>query len=161
MLKKIIAYEDLTFFKKSLDREKNKVLVGGCFDILHYGHIKFLQEAKKRGEYLILILEDDKFIRKKKKREPIHNQSQRAEILSNLITVDLIIKIPYGFTKDSYDKIVKLIKPSVIAVTENDKQIENKKKQAIENNAKLIVVSPLLKNFSSKKIIKHATIFSD
>lgn len=161
MLKKIIAFEDLTFFKKNLDQVKNKVLVGGCFDILHYGHITFLQEAKKRGEYLILLLEDDEFIRKRKKREPIHNQSQRAEILSNLVTVDLIIKIPYGFTKEDYDRIVRLIKPSVIAVSENDVQMENKKNQAIENGARLITVSPLFKNFSSKKIIKYASIFSD
>jgi FAD synthetase len=161
MLKKIIAFADLAFFKKNLDQVKNKVLVGGCFDILHYGHITFLKEAKKRGKYLILLLEDDEFIRNKKKREPIHNQSQRAEILSDLVMVDLIIKIPYGFTKKDYDKIVRLIKPSVIAVTENDVQMESKKKQAIENDAKLIIVSPLFKNFSSKKIIQYASIFSD
>lgn len=161
MLKKIIVFDDLAFFNKNLDQIKNKVLVGGCFDILHYGHITFLQEAKKRGKYLILLLEDDEFIRKKKKREPIHNQSQRAEILSNLVTVDLIIKIPYGFTKEDYDKIVRLIKPSVIAVSENDIQMKNKRNQAFKVGARLIIVSHLIKNFSSKKIIKYASIFSD
>ena len=42
--------------------EKKTVLVGGCFDILHIGHVRFLQAAKKQGDILIVVLESDEFI---------------------------------------------------------------------------------------------------
>ena len=70
---------------------KKTVLVGGCFDILHYGHLRFLSQAKEKGEMLIVALESDTFIRKIKNKKPIHTQEQRAEILAHLNLVDMII----------------------------------------------------------------------
>jgi len=71
---------------------KKKVLVGGCFDILHYGHIHFLKNARALGDYLVIALESDKNIKRiKGSFRPIHDQDKRREILESLNFVDEVI----------------------------------------------------------------------
>lgn len=149
---KIISFEALKK-NKLLVKGKKTVLVGGCFDLIHYGHLQFLKKAKEVGDYLIVALESDEFIKKKKKRDPIHSQGQRAEILASLDMVDLVILLPLFSSDQEYFDMVKTVEPKVIAVTEGDPQIENKRKQAKEIKAILKTVSPLFKNFSTNKII--------
>ena len=61
------------------------VLAGGCFDLLHIGHIIFIEEANKHGDCLILMLESDETITKNKgNNRPINSQEDRAKILSAL-----------------------------------------------------------------------------
>ncbi len=131
---------------------KNIVLVGGCFDILHFGHIEFLKNAKEAGDYLIVALEPDESISNYKHRTPTHNQSERADILSALRFVDHLVLLPVlkGFV--DYNQLVKNIKPQVIAVTADDPQIANKQKQANSVGAIVKVVAPRIGNFSSTKI---------
>lgn len=148
-MKKIVLLRDF----RQITREK-KVLVGGCFDLLHYGHLTFLRNAKKVGDFLIVALESDQFIKNNKERDPIHNQDQRAEILAALDFVDSVIKLPLLKSNQEYFDLIKLIKPKVIAVTEGDPQLTNKEKQAKEIGAKVMIVTNLLKDFSSQKIIK-------
>lgn len=142
-------------------QKKKAVLVGGCFDLFHFGHLKFLQSAKKQGDYLIILLESDQFIKVKKRKIPVHSQKERAEILSVINFVNLIILLPYLKSGNEYFQLVKKIKPNIIAVTEGDNIIEVKKSQAEKINAQLKVVTPLIKKFSSSKIINYETIFSD
>lgn len=133
---------------------KKIVLVGGCFDLFHFGHLQFLKEAKKQGNYLIVAIDPDDFIREKKGREPVHSQQQRAEILKGLKFVDEVICLPYLKTYEDYLALVQKIKPAVIAVTKNDPQFKNKQKQAAAVGAKVKVVTPLLSGFSSSQILK-------
>lgn len=133
---------------------KKVVLVGGCFDLFHFGHLEFLKAAKKQGNYLVVAIDPDEFIRDKKGREPVHTQKQRAQILKSLKFVDKVICLPYLKTYEDYLFLVTKIKPSVIAVTKNDPQLKNKQKQAKTIGAKVKVVTPLLKNFSSTQILK-------
>jgi len=134
--------------------DKNIVLVGGCFDLFHYGHLIFLDEAKKQGDFLIVALESDDFIKKYKKRVPIHQQNQRAEILSAIDYVDVIIKLPLFTSDGDYDKLVKLIRPSVIATSFGDPLIEKKKEQAESVKGKVKVIKKFVKNLSTRKIIQ-------
>lgn len=152
-MNQIFSLEEL---KKNISEisEKKIVLIGGCFDLFHFGHLTFLRKAKKKGDFLIVALESDEFIKKYKKRDPIHLQEQRAEILASINYVDLVVKLPLLKSDKEYFNLVRMIKPSVIAVTEGDKQLENKKKQAKLVGAKIKVVSSLVKNLSSKEIIK-------
>ena len=154
---KIIERNNLKSYRKYWQSKKS-VLVGGCFDFFHYGHLKFLQKAKKQGEVLIIILESDEFIKKNKKRKPVHNQRQRAEILSSLTIVDFVILIPYFSTDEDYFELVKNINPSTIAVTNGDRQLVNKKQQAELIGSRVVVVNSLLPGFSSRKIIKTFNI---
>ena len=138
--------------KISLPSEKQIVLVGGCFDILHFGHIQFLQRAKESGNYLIVALEPDETITLYKKRSPTHTQKERAHNLLALRYVDCIIELPILHGFDDYLQLVRDINPHVIAVTNGDPQISNKQKQADAIQAKLIIVTERIEPFSSSAI---------
>lgn len=132
---------------------KKTVLVGGCFDLLHYGHYTFLKKAKECGDYLIVAVESDEFILEHKKRRPVHTQKERVKILSELKCVDAVIPMSYLSSDSEYATFVKKIKPDIIAVTEGDPQTENKKKQAAQVGGEVRIVTPLMGDFSSQKII--------
>ncbi|MFA6080987.1 MAG: adenylyltransferase/cytidyltransferase family protein [Patescibacteria group bacterium] len=149
----IIQYEDLAD-KKQVFRNRKTVLVGGCFDLIHYGHLKFLEAAKKKGDFLIIALESDEFIKNYKRKLQVHHQYERAEILANMNMVDVIILLPYFHTNEEYFELVKKISPSIIAVTEGDKQLANKRKQAKLVRAEVKVVVANLSNFATRNIAK-------
>lgn len=131
-----------------------KVLVGGCFDLIHYGHIVFLKEAKKQGDYLIVALESDENVKRHKgENRPIHTQKERAEMLKSLRMVDEVLELPTMKGDKDYFDLVKKIKPAVVAVTENDPQIENKKKQIELIGGKLVVVTPRLEPHSTSRLL--------
>lgn len=138
--------------------EKKSVLVGGCFDLLHYGHLKFLERAKALGDVLSIALEPDAKILNSKKRMPIHSQKQRAEILSHLQCVDEIILLPLMHGFDDYLQLVQSLQPQYLAITAHDPQKMNKQKQAEIIGAEIVTVIDLMEEFSSSKLIAE---FSD
>lgn len=120
---------------------KNKVLVGGCFDLLHFGHIDFLRQAKGLGDHLVVALESDENVRKTKgESRPIHPQSQRKEMLAALLHVDEVIELPPMNTDGEYVALVKQIAPSVIATTEGDPILAKKERHAESVGARLVVI---------------------
>src|SRR3989344_8872455 len=92
-MNRIIKPEDsIKISKEFREQGKRIVLVGGCFDILHLGHIKFLESAKKLGDCLFVLLENDESVlRLKGKDRPINNQTERAQDLSSLSIVDYVV----------------------------------------------------------------------
>ncbi|MCR4326911.1 MAG: adenylyltransferase/cytidyltransferase family protein, partial [Candidatus Roizmanbacteria bacterium] len=98
---------------RSVVGSKKMVLVGGCFDVLHYGHIMFLQKARAEGEALVVALESDWFIATKKKRKPVHTQGMRKKILMALRSVDAVISLPPMKHDADYEKLVQTLKPHV------------------------------------------------
>lgn len=130
------------------------VLVGGCFDLLHPGHIIFLEKAKKAGDFLIVFLESDESVRRKKgEGRPIQSQTDRAKVLSSLKSVDLVITIP-PLEDLGYDDLVKTIRPDIIATTSGDSGIKHKKRQAQMVGAKLICVTSKIGGYSTTNIIQ-------
>lgn len=140
-------------------KKKNKiVLVGGCFDVLHLGHVIFLEKAKKLGDKLVVLLESDENIKKiKGNNRPINNQENRAKMLMNLRMVDQVIKLSGIKTDDEYIVLIKKIKPSIIAVTDGDKRIWQKKEQAKLVGAKLVKVTKLIPHQSTSRVIEIIT----
>lgn len=136
-------------------RPSASVLVGGCFDILHYGHLQFLTAAKKLSDHLMIALEPDEKITRSKGRAAIHTQRQRAEILASLSIVDEIILLPSMQTYEEYFKLVSYLKPAFIAITKGDPQLNNKWKQAEAIGAEVIIVSDHLNALSSSKIFSE------
>jgi len=130
------------------------VLTGGCFDILHVGHVRFLSEAKKMGEYLVVLLENDKNVKKLKgKNRPVFIQKERAEMLSALGSVDLVVLLPTMEDDSDYLNLMMRIKPDIIAVTENDPHIKKKRGQAKQIGGELKVI-PSIKTLSTSKLAK-------
>ena len=130
------------------------VLTGGCFDILHIGHVRFLSEARKMGDYLMLLLESDENVKKLKgKNKPVFTQKERAEVLSSLRIVDLIVLLPVMENDNDYLNLVTEIKPDVIAVTEGDPLVYKKRLQAKKVGAESKII-PVTKTFSTSKLAK-------
>ena len=130
------------------------VLVGGCFDILHFGHIAFLKHAKALGDYLIVALESDETVQKlKNEHRPIHTQAQRKQMLEALSYVDEVMELPPMTTDQEYFDLVKKLAPAVIAVTEGDPIVEKKKQQAEAIGAQLVVI-PKIHTPSTSQLAK-------
>lgn len=139
-------------------RKQNKTIVvaGGFFDILHIGHIKFLENSKKHGDYLFVLLEDDYKARKVKGADrPINSQQNRAKILSSLQSVDYVILLKNMKNNVGYDKIVIQMRPNVLAATYGDPYIKHKERQAKLINGKVVCVTERIYNHSTTKLTKH------
>jgi len=91
---------------------KKIVLAGGVFDIIHPGHIHTLNAAKALGDVLVVAIATDKTAQKMKKRQPLHNQELRCELVSCLSMVDKAI---VGHEDDIFET-VKAIKPDIIVL---------------------------------------------
>lgn len=141
--------------------QKRIALVGGCFDIFHYGHLHFLREAKREGDVLVVLLESDEFIRLRKRKEPFHTQNQRAEILAELKVVDYIVLLPFLKNPDKeYGEIVEVLKPTIIPITKGDIHHDKKMLLAKRVGARLIEINQL-ESFSSSQITTYASILRD
>ncbi len=88
------------------------VLAGGVFDIIHPGHIHTLNEAKALGDILVVVVATDNTSVKMKKRNPLHTQEQRQELVNSLSMVDLCL---IGQENDIF-KTVNHVKPQIIAL---------------------------------------------
>ena len=98
--------------KEIQDSNSKIVLAGGVFDIIHPGHIHTLNEAKKLGDVLVVVVATDKTAIKMKKRKPLHNAELRQELVSSLNMVDLCI---IGDEENIF-KTVAIVKPQIIAL---------------------------------------------
>ena len=105
----IIPFESLSESISSL-QEKHMVLVGGCFDLLHYGHISFLIEAKKQGDVLIVGINSDKSVREYKgPNRPINPEEARSGVVAALEVVDYV----FLFDDTIPNRWLELINPQV------------------------------------------------
>lgn len=142
--------------EKTLPTKSNReaVLVGGCFDVLHFGHIEFLKYAKLEGNYLIVALESDENVKRRKgENRPIHTQEQRKTMITALSFVDEVVLLP-TMTKDSdYEEFVEKIHPEVIAVTEGDPYLMHKQRQAALIGATVIEI-PKIHTPSTSQLAK-------
>ena len=91
---------------------KRIVFTNGCFDILHVGHVRYLKEAKALGDILILGLNSDSSVKSLKgSNRPINNESDRAEVLSALKSIDYVVI----FDEKTAENIVGEVKPDIYA----------------------------------------------
>lgn len=151
---KIVSLQEITSIINSFRKNNSIVLAGGCFDILHIGHIIFLKEAKKMGNLLLVLLESDEKVRKLKgSNRPYFSQEDRAEVLASINAVDYVILLPLLDTDKDYNNLILQIKPKIIAVTTNDPLISKKKKQAKMVGGEIRII-PYLATLSSSKLAK-------
>jgi len=152
-MKKILNIKEAIEIAKKL-KAKNKTIVaaGGFFDILHPGHIKFLEKSKKYGDYLFVLLEEDsKATKEKGIQRPINPQKNRAEILSTFQSVNYIVLLKNMTNDHLYDNIMIKIQPNVIATTFGDPNVRHKKRQAKLIKAKVAYVMKRIGNYSTTK----------
>jgi D-beta-D-heptose 7-phosphate kinase / D-beta-D-heptose 1-phosphate adenosyltransferase len=130
-------------------RAKNKKIIftNGCFDILHLGHIKYLESAKSLGDILILGLNSDKSVKSLKGNgRPINSQTDRAYILAALEVVDYVVI----FDEDTPYNLIQMIKPDTLV-----KGGDYKGKTVVgEDIVKNLVLLEFIKGKSSTKILE-------
>lgn len=98
------------FVAKLRKSGKSVVTTNGCFDILHVGHVRYLQKTKSFADYSLVLLNSDKSVKSiKGPTRPINNENDRAEILCALSCVDYVVM----FDEDSPRNLLDEIKPDV------------------------------------------------
>lgn len=91
-------------------QNKKVVFTNGCFDILHVGHLRYLNDAKRQGDILIVGVNSDSSVKKLKgESRPINNQYDRAEMLGGLKAVDFTVI----FEEDTPEELIACLKPSI------------------------------------------------
>jgi len=110
--KKILDSRKIKKLISSLRAKRKKIVfTNGCFDLLHYGHIKYLQDAKKKGDILIVGMNSDSSVKRiKGKMRPVINEKDRLRLVAALESVDYAVL----FKEDTPLKIINLIKPDVL-----------------------------------------------
>ena len=103
--------DNIDIIKKIKAERRKIVFTNGCFDLLHVGHIRYLSQAKKLGDFLIIGLNSDRSVKKLKgKDRPINSFQDRATLLSALNSVDLVIK----FEEQTPENLIKDIVPDIL-----------------------------------------------
>ena len=141
----------LKIVKDAKRNDKKIVFSNGCFDILHSGHCKYLSEAKKFGDILIVGLNTDKSVQKLKgESRPINKQDDRAFVLSSLKSVDFVV----FFDEETPLNLINKIIPDVL-VKGNDYEIKDivGAEIVIKNGGKVVTV-PLVEGKSTTAIIE-------
>lgn len=137
-------------------RKRRVVLASGNFDLLHLGHVKYLEEAKKAGgenTKLIVIVARDSTIKKMKGRQPVMPEDQRRSLVESLKVVDEAI---LGYEELDIGKVLEKIKPDIIAVGHDQQNIERTVQKALAEkkfNIKVVKIGKFGKeelNSSSK-----------
>lgn len=112
MKNKIVALEELESIVLA-EKQKGKCIVStsGCFDILHAGHVTYLEEAKAKGDLLVVLLNSDSSVQMLKgTRRPIVPQEERAIVLAGLASVDYVCI----FSDKTPCRVIERIQPSVV-----------------------------------------------
>ena len=107
----ILRRENIADFVRNLQKSgKTVVATNGCFDILHVGHVRYLQKTKSLADFSIVMLNSDKSVKLIKGEDrPINNEDDRAEILNALSCVDYVVL----FEERSPAKLLEAIKPDI------------------------------------------------
>ncbi len=103
----VLRRENIAEFVRNLQKSgKTVAATNGCFDILHVGHVRYLQKTKSFADYSIVLLNSDKSVRLiKGEGRPINNENDRAEILCALSCVDYVVLFDEASPRDLLDEI--------------------------------------------------------
>lgn len=117
--------------REAMKNKRKAVLASGTFDLLHMGHVKYLEEAKKAGgknAELIVIVARDKTVEKRKGAKPVVPEDHRRALVEALKVVDEAI---LGFEDFSMDKVIEKIEPDIIAVGHDQNKIAERVRKVI------------------------------
>ncbi|MES2765381.1 MAG: D-glycero-beta-D-manno-heptose 1-phosphate adenylyltransferase [Bacteroidota bacterium] len=126
------------------------VFTNGCFDILHAGHVTYLEKAKRLGDILIIGLNSDKSVKRLKgESRPVNSEHDRAIVLGALKAVDFVVY----FEEDTPLELIKIIKPDFL-VKGGDYKIENiVGADIVQDKGGEVIVIPFVEGKSTTNII--------
>ena len=115
-------------------RKKKVVLASGVFDLLHLGHVKFLEDAKKAGgenAKLVVIIARDSTVEKTKGKKPIMSEDQRRALVESLKVVD---KAVLGYENLDIGEVIENVKPDIIALGYDQTDMEREVRNYVNKN---------------------------
>jgi len=156
MKSKIISLSDLTSVLPSKKSPKIIILATGVFDFLHQEHKKFLNQAKKQGDILLVGLESDQRVQQLKgKNRPLNNLQSRLKNLAKWGTADYIFPLPKKFTTSTdHQKLISQLRPDTLAVSSSTPNLSAKRRLMEKYGGKIKIVLKHNPNISTTKIIK-------
>lgn len=157
---KIVSWDTLKRRVEDLHAQgKKAAITNGCFDILHVGHIRYLREAKKQGDILILALNSDKSVRAiKGAKRPIVPQEERADLLAALESVDYVTI----FEESTPAALIDYIQPDVLVKGGDWQEEQLAGRETIKNRGGHIAIIPSVPGASTTNIIdKIKSVYSD
>jgi rfaE bifunctional protein nucleotidyltransferase chain/domain len=105
------TWDELKKNLENLRKNKKIVFTNGCFDLLHVGHVRYLAEAKALGDFLVVGINSDASVQKLKgPTRPVQNQNDRAEILSQLKSVDFVTI----FDEQTPRELITVVRPDIL-----------------------------------------------
>ncbi|MBI3600475.1 MAG: D-glycero-beta-D-manno-heptose-7-phosphate kinase [Nitrospinae bacterium] len=149
---KIVSYPELRqIVSLSKNKKKKIVFTNGCFDLLHIGHIKYLQQAKSYGDILIIGLNDDSSVRKLKgPKRPLIGQDERAHLIAALDCVDYVVL----FSELTPERLIKGIKPDVLVKGGDYTKAQVVGRDVVESYGGRVEIVPVVEGMSTSNIVK-------
>ncbi len=153
MAEKILPASDLTTALSARRARKERIVfTNGCFDLLHVGHTRYLQEARKLGDCLVVGLNSDASVRAiKSDGRPIVPQAQRAEVLAALACVDHVVI----FDEPDPQNLITRIQPDIL-VKGGDWPIDQiVGREIVQARGGRVVTIPLVPDVSTTSLIRR------
>jgi D-beta-D-heptose 7-phosphate kinase/D-beta-D-heptose 1-phosphate adenosyltransferase len=127
------------------------VMTNGCFDILHEGHVRYLQQAKQLGDRLVVAVNDDDSVRRLKGQgRPINPLKQRMAVLAGLASVDWVV----SFSEDTPESLICEIKPDLLVKGGDYRPEEIAGYDCVVNNGGEVRVLDFLPGVSTTRIVE-------
>jgi D-beta-D-heptose 7-phosphate kinase/D-beta-D-heptose 1-phosphate adenosyltransferase len=152
-MKKILAREELVRERERMRREgKQLVFTNGCFDLLHPGHVRYLDQARALGDALVVALNSDQWVRSLKgEGRPILNERERAEVMAALEAVDYVTI----FDEETPRELIAALLPDIL-VKGGDWSIEQiVGREEVEAAGGKVLSLPYLEGSSTTDIIER------
>ena len=149
--KKIKTLNELIKIVNKLKKQSKKIVTtNGVFDILHLGHVKYLEDAKKIGDVLIVGVNSDSSVKKiKGSKRPINDQKSRIGVLAGLESVDYVVL----FDEEDPRELLSKIKPDFHVKAGDYKLNQIIEKNVVEKNNGKIIIANMLKEYSTTNLI--------
>lgn len=148
---KIVTRE---FFESGVFKQPRPKIVftNGCFDVLHFGHVRYLLEARKLGDVLVVGLNSDASVRRLKgESRPINGEKERAFVLAALSCVDYVVV----FEEDTPKELVEFVKPDVLVKGGDYRLPDIVGADFVTRLGGVVTTIPFVEGFSSTRIIEQ------
>lgn len=150
-MNRILERKEASILIEKLKTEGKKVVfTNGCFDILHVGHLRYLEQAREQGDILIIgVNSDDSVKRLKGPTRPINSELDRAEMLAGLKAVDYTVI----FTEDTPVEIIDELKPSIHVKGGDYKKEDLPETEVVERNGGEVRILMLVDGKSTTSVV--------
>ena len=150
-MNRILGREEAATLIESLKAQGKKVVfTNGCFDILHVGHLRYLEQAREQGDLLVVGVNSDASVKRLKgPTRPINSELDRAEMLAGLKAVDYTVI----FTEDTPVEIIDELKPSIHVKGGDYKKEDLPETEVVERNGGEVRILMLVDGKSTTSVV--------